>query len=202
MGERHDETVTMPETFDLGDGLVLRRATAAHAAAMAHAVGESLEHLAPFMPWADATNARPAVQHARLVGIEQLWTLGKEYQFAVCSADDTDDRVMGCVGLLGRDRWGVSAHSTEIGYWVHVDWCGRGIATRSSRALTDASFAVLDAQVVVIACDQANGASNAVPAKLGFTHDRTVDRRPEAPGESGHLQLWITDHDHQNQEHQ
>jgi RimJ/RimL family protein N-acetyltransferase len=192
MGERRDPTVTMPETFDLGDGLVLRRATTAHATGMAVAVGESLEHLARFMPWADETSARPPVQHARLVGVERLWTLGKEYQFAVCPADDADDRVLGGVGLLGRDRWGVSEDSTEIGYWVHVDWCGRGIATRASRVLTDASFAVLGAHVVVIACDQANDASNAVPGKLGFTHDRTIDRRPEAPGESGHLQIWIS----------
>lgn len=181
----------MPETFDLGDGMVLRRATAAHADAMARAVGESLEHLAPFMPWADDTNARPAVQHTRLVAVERLWTTGKEYQFVVCPADEADERVMGGVGLLGRDRWGVHAHSTEIGYWIHVDWCRRGLATRSTRALTGASFEVLDSQLVVIACDQANEASNAVPSKLGFTHDRTIDRSPEAPGESGHLQIWI-----------
>jgi len=190
MVERHDAE-SMPEMFDLDDGLMLRRATTEHATAMARAVGESLEHLAPFMPWADDTAATPAVQHARLVGVERLWTAAKEYQFVVCPADETDDRVLGGVGLLGRDRWGVNPLSTEIGYWVHVDWCGRGIATRSSRALTSASFDVLDATVVVIACDEANLASNEVPRKLGFTHDRTIDRRPEAPGESGHLQIWL-----------
>jgi len=190
MGTRRDETPNMPETFDLGADLVLRRGTTAHAGALARAVGESLEHLAPFMPWADETNARAAVQHARLVGVERLWDLGKEYQYVVCPADATDERVMGGVGLLGRDRWDVSADSTEIGYWIHVDWCRRGIATRSTRVLTGASFAVLDAGVVVVACDEANLASNAVPSRLGFTHDRTIDRRPEAPGESGHLQIW------------
>ncbi|HEX5586578.1 MAG TPA: GNAT family protein [Acidimicrobiia bacterium] len=186
----HDETVHMPETVDLGDGLVLRRATATHADAVARAVRESLEHLAPFMPWAVEVNTRPAVQHARLVGVERLWTEAKEYQFVVCPADESDDRVLGGVGLLGRDRWGVSPHSTEIGYWVHVDWCRRGIATRSSRALTEASFAALGATVVVIACDEANLASNDVPRKLGFAHDRTIDCPPEAPGETGHLRIW------------
>ena len=197
MVERRERVVTMmPETFDLGDGLVLRRATTAHASALARAVGESLEHLAPFSPWADDANARPAAQHARLVGVERLWTLGKEYQFVVCPREDDHDLVVGGVGLVARDRWGVSRRSTEIGYWVHVDWCGRGIATRASRALARVSFELLGAEMVVIACDEANAASIAVPGKLGFTHDRTIDRRPDAPGESGHLQIWITDEEH------
>jgi ribosomal-protein-serine acetyltransferase len=80
----------------------------------------------------------------------------------------------------------------EIGYWVHRDHTGRGLATDASAALCAAAFALPGIDRVVIRHDAANAASAAVPRKLGFTE---VSRGPvedegRAPGESGISVMW------------
>ena len=183
----------MPETIDLGDGFVLERVTQAHAAELARAVGESLEHLRPWMPWANPSQALAENQRERLAGVEDLWDRGREFQFVVRRVEEP--AVLGAIGLISTDRWGLGAETIEIGYWIHVDWSGQGLATRSSRALTDTSFGLGGIQRVAIVCDEANGASVAVPRKLGFTLDRVVERTPEARGETGRMQVWLRGRD-------
>ena len=50
-----------PERIELDDGIVVRWVTVDDAEAIARAVGESLEHLKPWMPWADAALGRRRV---------------------------------------------------------------------------------------------------------------------------------------------
>ena len=45
-------------------------------------------------------------------------------------ADRTDDRLLGLVGLTGIDP---KLRSAELGYWVHPDARGHGVATESTR---------------------------------------------------------------------
>jgi len=191
----------VPERIDLGDGIVLDRARPAHAAAVARAVDESLDHLRPFMPWANPDNARELTQRGRLLNAERLWDAGREYAFTIRapgtdatspdSHDVGDVPVVGGIGLVCHDRWGVGRDAAEIGYWVHVDWCNRGIATRATAAVGDAALTLPDVEKVVVVVDAANDPSNAVPRKLGYTFDRVVEREPEAPGETGRMQVWI-----------
>lgn len=177
----------MPEQLDLGDGIVLRRATTAHAAGIARAVGESLEHLRPFLPWADERNTREAVQRARLITVDRLWRDGREHQYAI----EGDEQVVGMIGAMRADRWGVGGGTVEIGYWVHVDWCRRGIATRATSAVADAAAALPGVAQVVVVVDSANGPSNAVARGLGGVLAKVVEKGPEAPGESGRFQVWV-----------
>jgi RimJ/RimL family protein N-acetyltransferase len=98
-----------------------------------------------------------------------------------------DDRVVGGTGLHLRG----DENTLEIGYWVHVDYIGRGIATQVSQALTETTFALWEEiDTVVIVHDEANTASGKVPARLGFEHVLTEQREPEAPGESGVMYRW------------
>jgi RimJ/RimL family protein N-acetyltransferase len=193
-----DPVAAMPDRVALGDALELRRATTAHAGAVARAVAESLEHLRPFMPWANADAGKPAVQHHRLQTSERAWTLGREYQYVIVATapgDGTsapgDDAVVGMIGASRPDRWDVGRDTVELGYWVHVDWCGRGIATRAARALARAALALEGVERVVITVDTVNDASNAVPRRLGYGIEKVVVRTPAAPGETGHMQVWV-----------
>ena len=78
----------------------------------------------------------------------------------------------------------------EIGYWVHVDQHRPRLATRASRALTNAALGLDGITTVCIRCDEANVRSAAVPRGLGFTLVRTETRTPEAPAETGQLMIW------------
>ena len=44
---------------------------------------------------------------------------------------------------------------------------------------------------VEIHCDAANAGSAAVARRLGYRLDRIEEWRPEAPGESGRLMIWV-----------
>jgi RimJ/RimL family protein N-acetyltransferase len=82
--------------------------------------------------------------------------------------------------------------TVEIGYWLHVDYLGRGIASQVAGALTELAFATwLEIDTVEIHHSESNIASGKVPLRLGFKHVRTIRNQiPEAPGENGVGHHW------------
>jgi RimJ/RimL family protein N-acetyltransferase len=177
-------TTAPPTRLKLGDDLFLRLLRVSDAATVAHAVRESIEHLTPWMPWANEESTRESFQRQRLRGARHKAALGDEWQYGLFPKHESS--LVGAFGLMAR-KWPATM---EIGYWVHVDAIGQGFATRASRALTNASLALDDITTVCIRCDETNVRSAAVPRGLGFTLVRTETRPPEAPGESGQLMVW------------
>jgi RimJ/RimL family protein N-acetyltransferase len=176
--------ITPPTQIKLGDDLLLRLCRISDARAVARSVRESLEHLKPWMPWADVEATRESFQRQRLRGARHKATSGEEWQYGLFPSDESS--VLGTFGLVAR-KWPATV---EIGYWVHVAAIGRGYAKRASRALTNAALALDGVTTVYIRCDEANLRSAAVPRALGFTHTRTETRPPQAPAETGQLMTW------------
>jgi RimJ/RimL family protein N-acetyltransferase len=176
-----------PERMPTASGAVLRRARPTDAEAFAGAVRESLDHLRHWMPWAVPVAAETPVQRDRLIMADASWAEGTDYEFAILPADER--RVIGGCGLMRR----IGPGAIEIGYWVHVDHTRQGHATAAARALTDAAWTLPDVERVEIHCDEANVASAAVPARLGYRLDRIEDDEPQAPAVSGRSMIWIAD---------
>jgi RimJ/RimL family protein N-acetyltransferase len=176
-----------PARIDLDDDAYLRWSTVDDAAAIARAVDESLDQLKPWMPWADAQSADADFQRGRLGNQPQQRARAEEWQYGVFAKDD--DTFLGSMGLMTRRGPG----TLEIGYWLHVDAGGRGLATNAARALTRVGLSVRSIDRMIIACDEANVRSAAIPRRLGYTLECVEERAPEAPGESGRMQLWVTD---------
>ena len=153
--------VAPPERIELSPGRALVRVSPDRAAAAKVSINESLEHLAPWMAWAaePATEAGLAVVFA---AGEELWEQRRDFGFSI--VEGPDERIIGGCGLHGR----LDAHGLEIGYWIHVDRAGQGLATEASRALTEAAFAIPDVERVRITCDGSNVRSARVPEKLGY----------------------------------
>ena len=173
-----------PKRIRLDDSYVLRLFGTGDSKAVALAVGESLEHLRPWMPWADQESTDERFQRQRLRGVEHKAATGEEWQYGLFPVDES--RVLGSFGLMTRQGPG----TIEIGYWVHVDEIGHGLATLASRALTNTALALDGIVTVYIRCDERNARSAAVPRRLGYELERTLSRAPEAPGESGRLMIW------------
>jgi RimJ/RimL family protein N-acetyltransferase len=178
-----------PDRVDLDDGTHLRLFSVDDADAVARAVGASLDHLRPWMPWADKQSASTRFQRDRLRKLPGMARRREEWQYGLFGADDTE--LLGSFGLMTRRGPG----TIEIGYWVHVDATGRGHATAAAGALTRVALCVDGVHRVYICCDEANVKSAAVPQRLGFTLTRIESRAPEAPGETGRLMIWAYDAD-------
>ncbi|HYK32628.1 MAG TPA: GNAT family N-acetyltransferase [Streptosporangiaceae bacterium] len=170
------------ETLSHGQ-VSLRRWRPDDAAALLTAVIESQEQLRPWMPWADHYDADSAAAYLR--ECQTQWASGEAFTYAIV----VGDQIVGSAGLHNR----VGDDGLEIGYWVHSDWTGRGIATDATAALTDAALALPGIERVVIYHDAANAASGRIPAKLGYAklgEGPARDLWPPAPGESGTDVVW------------
>ncbi len=176
-----------PERIVLVNDTLLRWLTTDDAEALAHAVEQSFDHLKPWMPWANARSTEVAFQRSRMLDQPHQRERGEEWQYGLFGAPGGE--FLGTFGLMSRRGPG----TLEIGYWMHVDTGGRGRATEAARALTETGLRVEGIDRMIIVCDEANVRSAAIPARLGYTLDRVDARAPEAPGETGRMQIWIKD---------
>ncbi len=160
-----------------GDGLVVRRWRRRDVPALQRAVMESTEHLRPWMSWIAFEPLTLSQRRALIRRWTRAWREGGDVGMGIFEGDT----VVGSTGLHRRPGPG----GLEIGYWVHVDHVGRGVASRAAALLTTLAFTVDDITFVEIHHDQANRRSEAVPRRLGYT---LIDALPDpvaAPAEVG-----------------
>jgi RimJ/RimL family protein N-acetyltransferase len=190
-----------PERVTAGP-LVLRRVHADDAGAVAVAVGASLEHLRPWMPWATPEAADLRSQLVRVAEADEMWESGTGFIYVMIARDagspghdatgtikDPDGEFVGTIGLHRR----LADDAVEIGYWTVAARTRRGYATAAARAMTQVALALPGARRVEIHCDEANTASAGVPRKLGYRLDRVEKHEKEAPGEQGRRMIWVWD---------
>jgi RimJ/RimL family protein N-acetyltransferase len=177
-------TTRPPSEIDTSP-VTLRRMRVADTEALMASVNESLDHLRPWMPWAQVAQTVPSMDEF-LRSSEDRWNGKLDFGYLLW---DGDGAVVGACGLHCR----LGPGALEIGYWVHVDHVGRGLATSAARALTETAFALPGVSRVEIHCDVRNHPSAAVPAKLGYRLLRVDRRDPQAPGESGELMIWASE---------
>jgi RimJ/RimL family protein N-acetyltransferase len=152
------------------------------AEAQARAIGESLEHLRPWMPW---IAGEPKSREERVAMIRG-WEAERRARTGEYFAVWLDGAVVGSCGLHRR----IGPAGLEIGYWIHPAHVRRGLATEVARQLCELAFAEPEIEYVEIHHDRANVASGGVPAKLGFELVGDTPRAPEAPGEEGVERVW------------
>jgi RimJ/RimL family protein N-acetyltransferase len=72
--------------------------------------------------------------------------------------------------LAGEGTEGVDPREHEVGWWLHPDVWGRGLAREGAQAVLDEAFGRLGAPSVVAVIQPANAASIRVATALGLTH--------------------------------
>jgi RimJ/RimL family protein N-acetyltransferase len=167
------------------DGLLLRSLGPEDAEQLVQAVNESLEHLRPWMQWAQEP-AKSVDSAVRLALAREAMDAGGDGSWGMFDATTDVERVIGGCGLHDR----VGPGRRDIGYWVHPDFVGHGFATRAAAALTWVGFRCFDLESIEIYCDEANHPSAAIPRRLGYEHVRTVDDHRGAPSNTGRMMVW------------
>ncbi|MFJ9695450.1 GNAT family N-acetyltransferase [Kitasatospora sp. NPDC101183] len=145
-------------------------------------IEESLEHLRPWMPW--VAEHGPETTREFVAGRAERWESGQEYTYAVT----LDGAIVGVCGLFRRED--TPEDGREIGYWLHPSATGRGLMTRTVRAVVEEAFRLPGVAYVEVVHDTANHASGAVPERLGFAVHRTRVGEPLAPAETGEDRIW------------
>lgn len=175
----------LPDHLEDPGGLVLRRWRSRDAKALSRAVAESAEHLRPWMAWIAEEPVPLGRLRARFAEWERDWSRGGDVFLGVFLAG----QVAGGCGLHRR----IGEDGLEIGYWIHVAFVRRGLATRAAKLLTDAAFTVPGITHVEIHHDKANRPSGGVPRKLGFQWVGEAPDEPEAPSDLGIEWRWRMD---------
>lgn len=148
--------------------LVVRCYNPSDATMLADSVGESVEHLKPWMPWAHNEPEPFEAKAKRVVYFRGKFDLQQDYIYGIFNRGET--RLLGGTGLHTR----LGEKELEIGYWIHKDFVNQGLVTESTSALIKVAFEIIRIHRIEIHCDPANLASASVPRKLGFTHEGTL----------------------------
>ena len=171
-----------PEELRAGD-LVVRRYDVDDARALHEAIVESIEHLRPWMSWIAFEPLSLADREVLIADrFAKGWDDGTDFGYGMFRGD----RVVGGCGLHRR----IADDGLEIGYWVRVGEIGRGVATTTAGALTDAALAIDGITHVEIHHDKANVRSARVPEKLGYALLGERADEIQAPAELGIECVW------------
>jgi RimJ/RimL family protein N-acetyltransferase len=164
--------------------MVLRCYNPSDAPLLKTAVDANLDHLRPWMPWAEAEPTDLNTKIDLLRRFRAQFDLGQNFIYGIFNLEESE--LLGGTGLHTR----LGEQSREIGYWIRQDQTNRGLATEAAAALTQIAFELDGVDRVEIHCQPSNVGSAAVPRKLGFQLEATLRRRGEAQGQPVDLQVW------------
>src|SRR5579884_2898568 len=143
---------------DASVDLVLMEAR--HAGMLFALVDENRAHLRRFLPWVDGT---------RTVADSLTWIQMALEQFARSQSLNAGVFVQGTLaGVCGYHTIDWANRKTGIGYWLAETQQGRGVMTRTVRALTAHAFASLGLNRLEIRAATENRRSRGVAERLGY----------------------------------
>jgi len=166
------------------DGLTMRTLSDSDAAEAYAAVDGCRGYLRRWLPWVDATDSPEA-----LAAVIRRW--GVSYRFG-------HDVALGIfmggsyVGNIGLHDMGRPNRSGMIGYWLAEGAQGRGVMTDCVRALAGYGFHWLGLNRIYVNCAEGNGRSRAVPLRLGFTEEGTLQDGEHLYGTFHDLKVYGT----------
>jgi RimJ/RimL family protein N-acetyltransferase len=151
--------------------LVIRCWNPEDAPLLKEAIDSSLDHLRPWMPWAEH-EPQPLAEKVQLLRrFRGRFDLGEDFVYGIFSHDESE--VAGGTGLHTR----VGEDGLEIGYWIRASRVGQGLATEATGALTRVALELCGVDRVELHVEPSNAASLRIPRKLGYREEATLRRR-------------------------
>ncbi len=150
----------------IDEHLELRGADPAFAEALYRTLQTQRAYLQPWLPWLE--QARSVTHVRRLLHDFAAFNEGGQRLTTFISLEG---KLVGSIGLIRIYR---HHRRAEIGYWLQQEYQGRGIITRSCRALIKHSFLKLQLNRLEMHVPTQNVRSLNVPTRLGFRHEGTL----------------------------
>ena len=159
------------------DAVVIRPYRHEDAEPMLEAVLESVDQIAPWMPWChpgySLDESRGWIEYC-----QQAWGNRTEFHFAI--VDDADRIVGGC----GLNQLRPEHRVANLGYWVRTSATRRGVATAAVHAVADFAFRETNLVRLEIVVALGNEASHGVATKVRALREGVAHERLYAHGQS------------------
>lgn len=150
-------------TININQNLKLELIHKNHAQPIFNLVDANRTHLREWLPFVDRMQSVDFAANF-VKGTMQRNQNGEEFAFVII----TNEKVVGRIGVYkidGQNKIG------EIGYWLAENLQGKGIVTKSCKAIIDFCFSDLQLNRIEIKCGTGNLKSKTIPEKLNFTHE-------------------------------
>ncbi len=141
----------------------LERIKFSHAFQVFQAIDANREFLMPWLPFVQQTSSQDDTE-AFIRSIISESGDRKDEVFVIWY----ERRLVGLIGLKDTDYLNLK---TEIGYWLVESMTGKGIMTRSVKALIEFVFNSMMMNRIQIKCGVGNYKSSAIPKRLGFVFE-------------------------------
>ena len=123
-------------------------------------------YLRQWLPWLDSTQS---VKDTTKFIEESQKQLKQKSTLVVCLRSKGN-----IAGVIGFHNFNWLNRSTTMGYWLAENLQGRGLMTKSCRALINFTFNELKLNRVEIRCAVGNTRSQKIPERLGFRNEGTL----------------------------
>lgn len=165
------------EPVERSDGVVgIRPYRADDVDRLYEAVRESVDELAPWLPWChDEYSREESVEW--ISTRPEAWETGEAYSFAV--VDVSDNTFLGGCGINQVNR---RHQFANLGYWVRSRCTGAGVATRAARLGATFGFECLGLHRIEIVTAIENVASQRVAEKVGASREGVLRNRVAVRG--------------------
>jgi ribosomal-protein-serine acetyltransferase len=151
------------------DEIALVLAEDRHARVMTDLIARNQARLARWEPWAEH---RATLEGTRAYIRAALDDFVRGRQISTIITVDGGRQFIGRCGMRINPQLG----SGDIGYWIDGEYEGKGITSRSARALISSVFDELGLARVDLRTSVANARSRAVAERLGFSFEGVLPR--------------------------
>lgn len=152
--------------FKVDDQISLRMFEPRHTNALFALTDTNRRHLRQWVPWLDTVVAATDTLN---------FIVSTQKQFADNNGFITGIWYQGeLAGVLGHNRIDWINRLSEVGYWIGDGFQGRGVVTRSCRALVTHAFTEMHLNRIEIRCAEGNSRSRAIPERLGFRQEGII----------------------------
>lgn len=146
--------------------LKLELITENHAQSIFEMVDANRAHLRTWLPFVDRMQTVEFAQNF-VKGTMQRNCERSEFAFVIVEKE----KVIGRIGVYKIDNQNKIG---EIGYWIVEGFQGKGIVTKSCKAIIDFCFSDLQLNRIEIKCGTENVKSKTIPEKLNFTKEGVI----------------------------
>jgi ribosomal-protein-serine acetyltransferase len=147
-------------TIKVDDSISLELLDDIHAVPILNIIEANRDYLKEWLPWVDNMQIIDDFKNY-IAKCKKQHVEGSDLGYVII----LKKTVVGRIGLHNIDQQNKIA---SIGYWLDENYTGKGIISKSCKAIINYAYNTLNLNRIEIKCDTGNNKSRSIPEKLGF----------------------------------